>query len=157
MNVKKQKSAVWNFFKLIDKNTTQCQLCKAKLKYTGGSTSSMHSHLKDIHKKNPNASSVKDSRQVSLIEMQQSRKKLGPDAYNKLNRALALASAVDLRPISIAAGRGFRSFCHLLNSDYKVPSTTTVKKHLMLIYQEEKERVIKQLDGQVFSSIYSHQ
>ena len=45
------RSEIWNFFTLSeDKKIAKCNLCAAALKYHGG-TSTMHSHLKAVHKR----------------------------------------------------------------------------------------------------------
>ena len=77
-----------------------------------------------------------------------SKKILGDEAYQKLNRSLALACALDLRPISMVMDRGFRSFCKLLNPDYQVPCRKTVTTKLMKIYDEEKVDIIKLLHSE---------
>ena len=110
--------------------------------------------MKEVHKKtilDPNDGGKKDLRQVSLHEMNRSKAEMGPQMYNKLNRALAIACAIDIRPISLTMGKGFRSFCHLLNPKYKVPCSNTVKKNVLLIYNEEKARVIQEISGEVVS------
>ena len=56
--------------------------------------------------------------------------------------------AIDLRPVNIVLGMGFRLFCRNINEDYKVPSATTVQKYIGLEYDNVKEAVIKSLKGQ---------
>ncbi len=142
-------SKVWEFFsKSADSKSTKCNLCKVSLKFSGGSTSAMKNHLAFVHKKNLDKDSGKSSlRQTSLLEMQKSKKQLGPDQYNKLNRALALMVALDLRPLSLVEGEGFRYFCHLLNPQYKVPGRTNIKSQLSLIYKHTKEEFILEIAG----------
>lgn len=138
-----KSSKVWDFFTKIDGgNITQCDLCKTKLSFKGGSTSSMRNHLKAVHKKT--ALEEKPSqRQETLHKYQQKKTVIGKDKYQQLNRSLALACALDLRPLSLTMGKGFRNFCHLLNPDYVVPCADTVTKNLLLLYQEQKAKIIE--------------
>ena len=62
------KAEVWKFFKLIEdgeRKKTECQLCKVKLSYVGGNTSTMRNHLKHVHKK-PNLDDAPTQRQTTL-------------------------------------------------------------------------------------------
>ncbi len=104
----------------------------------------MRNHLRSVHKKTGNENTV-SLKQKSMTDYQQSKRVLGGDMYNRLNRALALACAVDLRPISMVEVRGFRNFCNLLNPSYSVPCSTTVTKQLMLIYDEIKKDVLEHM------------
>jgi hypothetical protein len=144
---KKKVSWVWNFFKEVDgKEKTKCNLCSTELAYKKGSTTSgMLNHLKHVHKKNEGSESQPSLRQTSLLSYNKSKSTMGKVKYNDLCKSLALAVAYDLRPLSLVSGKGFKSFCQKLNPDFHVPSTTTVKGHLLLIYQSLKEDVIEQL------------
>ncbi len=144
-------SKVWEFFEKKSDKTTKCKLCAAVLKYTGGSTSAMKNHLLHVHKKNLDKEDGKTSslslRQTTLKEMHQSKRELGKDMYNKLNRALALMMALDIRPLSLVEGEGFRYFCHLLNPLYKVPGRNTIKSHLKFLYDDAKQKFIAKTSG----------
>ena len=142
----KHCSDVWNFFSEVDKETSKCDLCLKTIKRKGGSTSAMRNHLLHVHKKT-DLTEKKTSRQTSLQEYNKSKRELSPEVYNKINRALALACALDLRPISMTMGRGFRYFCSLLNPAYKVPCSATVTKNLLLIYEEHKKDLIELVAG----------
>ena len=131
-------------FKKTEKDTTQCQLCKANLKFKGGSTSSMRNHLKFVHSKT-NLQETNPLRQQSLKEMNKSKSELGSEKYGKLN--IALACAVDLRPLSMVMGKGFRYFCHLLNPSYRVPCADTVKVYLLKLYVDQKKDLIELIGG----------
>ena len=117
----------------------------------------MRNHLKSVHKKEKNdLDGEKDggnsgTRQTTLKMVARSKAQLGVDMYNRLNRALALACALDLRQISMVTGRGFRFFVKLLNPSYQVPSAATVTKHLQLLYQDTKSDLVELLSGQQVS------
>ena len=102
----------------------------------------MRNHLKFIHHKSDLEEKKKTSLQTSMVDFQKKKVQLGDKKYQQLNRALALACATDLRPLSMAMGKGFRYFCQLLNPDYKVPCSTTVSKNLLLLYEEQKADII---------------
>ena len=55
--------------------------------------------------------------------------------------------AIDLKPISIVEGPGFKFFAHSLNPLYKMPCRKTVGKYLEKIYEEEKADLIETLSG----------
>lgn len=146
------KAEVWNYFELVDDGTkkkTECKLCKVKLGYVGGNTSSMRNHLKHVHKKSKlNEKPANTQRQTTLNSFtKKSGLAMNPTRYSAITRSLALACAIYLRPVSMVAGRGFRNFCRQLNPDYKVPCRTTVAKHLTLLYQECKEDLIELMQG----------
>lgn len=62
-------------------------------------------------------------------------------------KGIAWLCALDLRPMNIVTGRGFRRFCQLLNPSFQVPSRTTVTKHVDLLYQDLKLEVIQETKG----------
>ena len=107
----------------------------------------MRTHLQSVHGKSNLDDGSQAKRQQSLISFNKSKAQLGKDQYNKLNRALALAIALDMRPISMVYGRGFRYFCHLLNPAYHVPCPTTIKSTITFLYEEAKQELIELLTG----------
>ena len=109
----------------------------------------MKNHLNGVHKKlNLDADTdTKTSRQTNLSEFHRSKKELSKEKYQSISRSLALACALDLRPVSLAMGRGFRHFCHQLNPGYQVPCRTTVTAHLQALYEGCKKDLIDLLTG----------
>ena len=150
----KPKSGAWKYFVLSeDKTRTKCNLCNVSLAYSGG-TSSMRNHLKIVHKRvkllddeSPDSTSMK--RQTSLAAWHKSATALGQGKYTAINRSLAVMCGVDLRPMNIANGRGFREFCHQINPLYKVPSDTTLSNYVKLVYDETKEKVLRTVSGSI--------
>ena len=67
-------------------------------------------------------------------------------------RKLSLMCALDLKPLSVVQGRGFRMFCNALNPRYQVPAKKTVAKYLHVIYEEEKEKLINEISGNQLSA-----
>ena len=141
---------VWKYFTLSDDKTkTSCNLCHTSLAYSGRGTLSMRNHLNRVHKKNVN--SVQDEtsikRQSSLIAWQKSKCALGQGKYVSINRSLAVMCCVDMRPLSIVKGRGFKEFCRQLNPQYAVPEDMTVSNYVKIVYDEAKEAVVGHVSG----------
>ena len=95
-------SFVWQFFTKTDANHTKCNLCpNTTLKFSDGSTSAMRNQLKSVDTKEKNdLGGEKDggnsgTRPPTLTMVARSKAQLGDDMYNRLNRALALACALD--------------------------------------------------------------
>ena len=59
--------------------------------------------------------------------------------------------ALDLKPLSLVEGNGFKHFVHALNPQYRVPCRKTVSKYLDVIYEEEKSKLIENIGGQSVS------
>ena len=72
---------------------------------------------------------------------------LSSSTQEELNRKLALMCALDMRPISIVEGVGFKNFVSALNPNYKIPCRKTVMKHLHILYEECKKDLIELLMG----------
>lgn len=46
------KALIWqHFLRAKDKNSSKCKICNKVLKTSGGSTSTLHKHLKNVHDK----------------------------------------------------------------------------------------------------------
>ena len=143
-----KKSEVWKLFIQTGDTKVKCNLCASVLTYKGGSTSAMKNHLKNVHKKvNLVTTSESYLKQSTLSLTSKSKSTLGKDKWLAITRALALACAVDLRPVSMVMGKGFRNFCSLLNPAYQVPHYNTVTKHLLHLYEDQKKDLIDLLLG----------
>ena len=57
-------------------------------------------------------------------------------AMESFYKVLAWSSAVDLRPMCMVDGIGFRKICEHLNPNYKPPSRTTLTKYVGVLYDE---------------------
>ena len=51
-------------------------------------------------------------------------------------KVLAWACAVDLRPMSMVTGLGFRTMCEVINPTMNVPSRTTLTKYVGVLYDQ---------------------
>ena len=72
---------------------------------------------------------------------------LGHGKYSAINRSIALMCAVDMRPISIVNGNGFKNMCYELNTQYSVPSASTISKYVDLLYKGTKDTLLAELTG----------
>lgn len=151
---KSTTSDVWKYFSVNeDKTKTKCNLCAVSLSFKGSSTSAMRNHLKLIHKSlGAGASTNQVVRQSSIKEFTGTAKScLTKGRQEELTRGIAWMCALDMRPMNIVTGRGFRRFCHLMNPSFKVPCRATVTKHVDLLYQELKKEVIEETQGTCMS------
>ena len=116
------------------------------LSILGSSTSSMRTHLAFRHPSVSLTNPVKYGPKQSTLNFEKSS---GPTVSKSevLTRKLALMCAVDLKPISIVDGVGFRYFINELNPDFKVPCRRTISKYLHKIYEEEKADLISTITG----------
>ena len=64
-----------------------------------------------------------------------------------LRRSLAWMTAVDIRPISIVDGIGFRNFCRKMNPMLTLPARKTVNLYVSQIYEEGKADLIAEISG----------
>lgn len=64
-----------------------------------------------------------------------------------LRRSLAWMTAVDIRPISMVDGIGFRNFCRKMNPMFTLPARKTVNLYLTQIYEEGKADLISDISG----------
>lgn len=147
-----KKSGVWKFFDKVvvgDVTKTKCMLCQTVLAYSGGGTSTMKNHLKNRHKKSnlDDDSNKPTQRQMTLHAFNQKKTEMSSAKYNAVTRSLALACALDLRPISLVMGKGFRNFCKQLNPGYQVPCRATITSHLIKLYTDCKDDIIDLLSG----------
>ena len=107
----------------------------------------MLNHMKFRHKSSKPEIKKQSSISDALKAMNKSKKAMSPTRYEDINQSLALMCALDLRPISLVASRGFLAFVQKLNPDYKVPCRKTVTKHLLHLHDVGKKELISLMDG----------
>ena len=73
---------------------------------------------------------------------------LSSQQQESITRKIALMCALDLKPLSIVQGKGFKMLCNQLNPRYKIPSRQTVAKYLHTLYDGEKVNLIAKVKGQ---------
>ena len=113
----------------------------------GSTTSSMRTHQSHRHPGTSldNPSDREKARQGTISFVK--KNDMSPQRTDELSRKLALMCAMDLKPLSMVEGVGFRYFLHSLNPQYKVPCRKTVGKYLQKMYGEEKADLISTLTG----------
>lgn len=150
-------SGVWEHFTKCpdDKNHAICNYCQSKLNRRGGCTTVMWSHLKSQHKsvqvtKNttpppplpglppptPRPVQLQPNIKSSLAKAGQPKKTMSKSQQEDLRRSAAWMCAVDVRPLSMVNGRGFRNFCKKLNPMFVVPDRHVVASYIRKIYLE---------------------
>ena len=157
------RSLLWNFFTKETDNHDYaiCNLCAVKICRKGGSTTAMGNHLRIKHKSVILSSAsgqsamkpkVQPTLSQSLMKSSRSRptqfrRPLDKSETERLRRALAWMCAVDVRPISIVQGLGFRNYSRLMNANFVVPSRKTVSSYIAKIYQEGHEELKVEIAG----------
>ena len=92
------------------------------------------------------------SKQSSITEFRAPRLPAASKTkQDEFYRALAWMCAIDLRPMNIVNGIGFKKVCHVLNPTFVVPSRPTVTKHLCLLYDEVKNSIVQSLENEFVS------
>ncbi len=139
-NKMNKRSYVWNYFRTSDSSDSKvtCTICKAELAYSN-STGSMLNHLKNKH---PGCSA--DHGQSTSTDTRAGRKTISelttrhctPGKAQQITNKLADMIAVDMLPISVVEGTGFRALMAVVEPGYVVPG----RKH---ITSRLEERCVK--------------
>ena len=176
---KNTTSPVWSYFGLqandqgdpIDKNTAICRICFTSVPVKGGTTSNIHSHLRNHHSKEfaslkqaTAASGQEKSSRAAGGSRNQSSSQQQPTIVDVVNRSKAyerkgkkwqeLTNSVtmclckDMLPIYSVEKPGFRDMLKKFDPQYEVPSRkyfseTAIPK----LYNDERERVVKELES----------
>ena len=166
-------STVWQYFTVCEdnKDLAECHLCHQKLSRKGSSTSCMRAHIRNQHKSiqlTPDSSSPRDasasgSRSVASSSKSQASQPnikdslhksglpkhppLSKEAKEALKRAAAWMCAIDIKPLSMVNGVGFRNFCHKLNPSFQMPDRHMVGSYVTKIYEEGHAELIKDIKG----------
>ena len=152
---KTKSSPVWQFFDSCESGKVRCTLCAAVLSYSG-STGTMINHLKYKHKSHSlSASSSDTSQSVNLKQTRISAYRApvitqGSDRWRLCAQRMAEWCAIDMRPLSIGDGVGFRRFMSVAAPGFEPPKRTTVTKYLDKQYNEHKaslQEVLKKQQG----------
>jgi len=154
------RSVYWSYFTKdpVDPEVAVCKLCSAKISRKGSSTSGMANHIKnrhrsiDVSKQPSSALGQSVSVQQTLLQSMsrsttQVRRPLRQEESERLRRSLAWMCAVDIRPISIVDGVGFRNYSRLLNPNFVLPTRRTLTSYVHRIYQEGHEELKQDIAG----------
>ena len=92
--------------------------------------------------------SLKPLKQTSLVL---GGKKLATSQQESITRKVAMMCALDIKPVSVVEGLGFKLLVHSLNPGYRVPCRKTVSKYLEHIYKEHKDSLIESISEKPIS------
>ena len=86
-------------------------------------------------------------RQATLTSFAKTISPLPTAQQEKLTKQIALMCALDLKPLSMVQGIGFKMYSNALNPNFKVPTRPTVTKYLHALYEVEKQKLVQRLNG----------
>ena len=158
-------STVWAYFSKSPDNEDYgtCNLCQKEISRKGGSTSAMRAHLKSQHKSVDIASDSKKkgvspavAHSKPVVVQPRIKESLASAAQPKaipkatresINKSLAWMCAVDIRPMSVVDGRGFRNYSKKLNPAYVMPARKTVTAYVYKLYEEGLKELMEDIQG----------
>lgn len=150
---KPSRSAVWKYF-CLQKQSTQCQLCRKVLSYNGGTTSNLIQHLNKKHQSVAEFQKVETTadsipKQLSIKQFGKLRKgkPCSVETKEEITRILTKWTWKDMRPISIVRDKGLNELLAFLEPNYRPPSTTHVSARIRKDFEDGKAAVKKQLHG----------
>ena len=142
------KSPMWKHFTHLVVNNeekAQCNYCK---KIFVGKSSYGTSHLKQHFDRCLRRKAVGgDIRQMILKT--DSKGNFNSIAFNEKQGMEKLAKMIILHdyPLSMVGHRGFRDFTTTIQPLFKCPCRNNVKKHILNIYREERDKVMKLIEN----------
>ncbi|KAK6196110.1 hypothetical protein SNE40_001399 [Patella caerulea] len=154
------KSVVWHYFCKLDGGKAKCNICGAEL-VSLNSTSSLRNHLSYLHpainlngtpatsslcassgKFSYHYPSITEDIDCTLPENRFSDLNAKLDELTSTIKSFVELCIVDLTPISLLNGKGFKSFCRKLNPTCKLPSVKSAKDILEKLYNANKQDLI---------------
>ena len=151
---KKRSSPVWEFFEepmVVEEREDgvvvkkiSCKLCDMNLA-DGGGTSNLHSKHPSEYKcitEDDSSSLMKQSTLSGVF------KKCSAQHSAAITDSIADFAALDLRPISIVNGKGFKNFMKFVEPGYRVPSHTHVTSICRKKFLSLKENLLATLSQQ---------
>ena len=165
---KELRSIVWQFFhfqgteeKGADTSATYCNLCNKRFSYHSATTT-MSDHLKADHDKEYSEAEQKSKEKASKLNLITNYTKTSDTApqwktssniWKTATAALAKWLCESSREINLVNDKGFHDFIRILNSQYGIPSDTTISNYISDLYEEMKEKTIKDLEKPEFISV----
>ena len=153
------KSKVWGFFGFpkkgdqMDQNKTVCKLCLTTIAYKG-QTSNMSAHLTKYHFHqymggSPRSSTTTRASGSNMVQgtlkgiLQQTKPyPVGSLRLEAINKAIAMFLTVDLKPISVIDGSGFKHFLKVLDPRYQpISRPHLTDNYIWPLYHETKLQV----------------
>ena len=162
-NTRKRKSAVWEYFdeprdceegnsdETTSRRKIPCKLCDIKLA-DGGGTSNLKSHLEAKHPQeyrrlvNSEADKKKQKPQQSVLSHGTLRV-CGSQRAAAITDRVAAFVALDLRPLRVVEGTGFKQLMNYIEPAYVVPSRTHITSICRKKYHAIKQEVSNSLES----------
>ena len=142
------RSPMWKHFTHLVVNNeekAQCNYCK---KLFVGKSSYGTSHLKQHFDRFPRRKAARvDIRQMILKT--DSKGNVNSGSFNEKRGIEKLAKMIILHdyPLLMMEHRGFRDFTTTIQPLFKCPCRNIVKKHILNIYREERDKVMKLIEN----------
>ena len=117
----------------------------------GGNTSIMRKRLSCKHPSvllADSKTSLKPLKQTSLVL---GGKKLATSQQESITSKVAMMCALDIKPVSVVEGLGFKLLVHSLNPSYRVPCRKIVSKYLEHICKEHKDSLLESISEKPIS------
>lgn len=129
-DMERKRSGVWNHFTVAESDGSKvvCGICKAELMYSN-STGTMLNHLKSKHPgaTASTAETVTSQRSMDAFTV---RRNCPPSKSELITKSVADMIAIDLLPISMVKGAGFRDLMKLVEPEYAVPGRTQMTQRI---------------------------
>ena len=118
-----RRSVVWDHFDLKN-DLVHCQHCEAVYKYNSATTQMMY-HFNNAH---PTLVSggASCSRSQPSINSVLARRSCDAQRAEKITQGICKFMEMDMLPLSIVEGKGFRQLINLLEPAYYIPSQRTI-------------------------------
>ena len=163
----KKSSPVWESFEKVDDKQVKCKLRCETLSYRGG-TSSMLSHLRSKHPAvthnqpkqqqqlglscagtGPSQSRTTQGQivQPTMTSFVTLQRKCNPGRQETITSLITKMVALDMMPVSMVEGKGFRNLMEFLEPEYKALSHQTIMRRINKMYGEVKGVVEKGLNN----------
>ena len=166
MAAKNRKSPVWEFFKepeSVDKNgrskatkVVPCKLCDQVLA-DGGGTTNLLNHLQSRHPEEYKRCRSPESQKSSSKQTSLSGifKTCTAQHAASISDRIADFVAMDLRPLSVVEGQGFKRLLNFVEPNYTVPSRTHITTLCRRKYLSAKEQLLATLEAIPYVAVTS--
>ncbi|XP_067266309.1 E3 SUMO-protein ligase ZBED1-like [Chanodichthys erythropterus] len=137
-----RRSVAWDHFDLKSERV-HCKHCDAVYNYNTATTQMMY-HLNKVHPSLVNVGGVASS-QPSIKSALARTRSCDAQRAEKITQGICKFIEMDILPLSIVEGNGFRELIHLLEPAYQIPSRRTITRLVEIHYEERKQQLFKEL------------